>query len=66
MRIIQGVYGDKTATLTRFKTTYETKVSSQIKARLVLENDEVCIPTAAFYGVGDEPHPTRCATISTN
>lgn len=66
MRIIQGVYGDKTATLTRFKATYETKVSSQIKARLVLENDEVCISTAAFYEVGDEPPPARCATILTN
>ena len=38
----QGVYGDKPATLERFKENYTTKLSDEIKARLVLENDEVC------------------------
>ncbi|OTA81204.1 hypothetical protein M434DRAFT_54053, partial [Hypoxylon sp. CO27-5] len=35
-----GVFGDKAATLDRFKKNY-TKLSRSIKARLVLENDDV-------------------------
>jgi len=35
-----GVYGDKASTLTRFKENYK-KLGPRIKARLVLENDEV-------------------------
>lgn len=36
-----GIYGDKESTLARFKENYTTKLSDRIKARLVLENDEV-------------------------
>ncbi|KAH9993331.1 UV-endonuclease UvdE-domain-containing protein [Russula compacta] len=39
---IGGVYGDKAATLTRFKENYRTLLSDDIKARLVVENDEMC------------------------
>ena len=35
-----GIFGDKEATLARFKENY-LKLSDSIKARLVLENDEV-------------------------
>lgn len=35
-----GVYGDKPSTLARFKENY-LKLPDNIKARLVLENDEV-------------------------
>ena len=37
----QGVYGDKEAAIARFKENYSTKLSDEMKARLVLENDEV-------------------------
>jgi UV DNA damage endonuclease len=37
----QGVYGDKAATLARFKDNYQKKLSGAVKRRLVLENDEV-------------------------
>ncbi|KAG8893438.1 hypothetical protein FRC01_013592, partial [Tulasnella sp. 417] len=37
-----GVYGDKVSSLARFKENYTTKLSDSIKARLVLENDELC------------------------
>jgi UV DNA damage endonuclease len=37
-----GIYGDKETTLARFKENYRTKLSDGIKARLVLENDEIC------------------------
>lgn len=37
-----GVYGDKEGTIARFKENYQTRLSDRIKARLVLENDEVC------------------------
>ncbi|KAK3328601.1 UV-damage endonuclease [Cercophora scortea] len=36
-----GVYGDKAAALARFRTNYTTLLSPSIKARLVLENDDV-------------------------
>ncbi|KAI0305110.1 UV-endonuclease UvdE-domain-containing protein [Multifurca ochricompacta] len=35
-----GVYGDKATTLTRFKANYRALLSDEIKARLVVENDE--------------------------
>ncbi|TFY82770.1 hypothetical protein EWM64_g1242 [Hericium alpestre] len=41
-RLGYGVYGDKPATLARFKENYTSKLSDDIKARLVLENDEMC------------------------
>lgn len=37
----QGMFGDKDATIQRFKEVYTTRLSDDIKARLVLENDEV-------------------------
>ena len=36
-----GVYGDKEGALARFKENYTTKLTDEMKARLVLENDEV-------------------------
>ena len=36
-----GVYGDKEATLGRFRENYTTLLSPSIQARLVLENDDV-------------------------
>ncbi|KAB5531414.1 UV-endonuclease UvdE-domain-containing protein [Coniochaeta sp. 2T2.1] len=36
-----GVFGDKAATLDRFRENYANLLSSSIKARLVLENDDV-------------------------
>jgi UV DNA damage endonuclease len=38
------VYGDKTATLARFKDNYQKKLSDAVKRRLVLVNDEVYRP----------------------
>lgn len=35
------MFGDKDATIQRFKEVYTTRLSDDIKARLVLENDEV-------------------------
>lgn len=35
------MFGDKNATIQRFKEVYTTRLSDDIKARLVLENDEV-------------------------
>ncbi|EIW53258.1 UV-endonuclease UvdE [Trametes versicolor FP-101664 SS1] len=37
-----GMFGDKDATIQRFKEVYTTRLSDDIKARLVLENDEMC------------------------
>ncbi|PIL28869.1 hypothetical protein GSI_08915 [Ganoderma sinense ZZ0214-1] len=37
-----GVFGDKQATIERFKETYRTRLTDDIRARLVLENDEMC------------------------
>jgi UV DNA damage endonuclease len=37
-----GTFGDKQATLERFRENY-AKLPDRIKARLVLENDEVCL-----------------------
>ncbi|SPO36600.1 related to UV-endonuclease UVE-1 [Pseudozyma flocculosa] len=36
-----GVFGDRQATLARIKETYTTRLSDNVKARLVLENDEM-------------------------
>ena len=38
-----GVYGDKAATLKRFKKVYGGMLSDRVKRRLVLENDEVSL-----------------------
>ncbi|KAI9661377.1 MAG: hypothetical protein M1831_003110 [Alyxoria varia] len=36
-----GVFGDKAATLDRFRHNYKTRLSDSIKKRLVLENDDM-------------------------
>jgi UV DNA damage endonuclease len=38
-----GVYGDKAAALARMKSVIQHKLSARVRARLVLENDEVTI-----------------------
>lgn len=38
----QGMFGDKPATIDRFKEVYRTQLNDEIRARLVLENDEMC------------------------
>ena len=37
-----GVYNDKPATIERFKHTFTTRLTDEMRARLVLENDEMC------------------------
>ncbi|WVQ78956.1 UV damage endonuclease UvdE [Cryptococcus sp. DSM 104549] len=37
-----GIFGDKEATLERFRENFTTKLKDNVKARLVLENDEIC------------------------
>ena len=37
-----GVYNDKPSTLARFKHTYTTRLTAEMRARLVMENDEMC------------------------
>ena len=37
------MYGDKETTLARFKENYTSKLTDEMKARLVLENDEVSL-----------------------
>ncbi|KAG9046872.1 hypothetical protein FS837_003487 [Tulasnella sp. UAMH 9824] len=49
-----GVYGDKESSLARFKENYTTKLSDSIKARLVLENDELCYNLDDIMPVCDE------------
>lgn len=39
-----GVYGDKAAALARMKHVIQYRLSARVRARLVLENDEVAIP----------------------
>ena len=50
------MYGDKEATLSRFKENY-IKLSDRVKKRLVLENDDMCwsvedlLPTCQDLGI---------------
>ncbi|KAI0672143.1 UV-endonuclease UvdE [Trametes maxima] len=37
-----GMFGDKQSTIERFKDVYRTRLTDEIRARLVLENDEMC------------------------
>ncbi|KAI0752598.1 UV-endonuclease UvdE-domain-containing protein [Daedaleopsis nitida] len=37
-----GMFGDKQATIERFREVYKTQLTDEIRARLVLENDEMC------------------------
>ncbi|KAI9464142.1 UV-endonuclease UvdE [Lactarius psammicola] len=49
-----GVYGDKEVTLARFKENYRTLLSDDIKARLVIENDEMCYNVDDLLPVSEE------------
>ncbi|KAF3913668.1 hypothetical protein AA313_de0200130 [Arthrobotrys entomopaga] len=52
-----GIFGDKGATLDRFRDVYTTRLSEGIKRRLVLENDDVCwsvedlLPICQEFGI---------------
>lgn len=48
-----GVFGDKAATITRFKENY-SKLSQGVKNRLVLENDDVCYTVHDLLPVCEE------------
>ncbi|RPD75940.1 UV-endonuclease UvdE [Lentinus tigrinus ALCF2SS1-7] len=37
-----GMFGDKEATIERFKDVYRNRLTNEIRERLVLENDEMC------------------------
>ncbi|KAI9060043.1 UV-endonuclease UvdE [Trametes sanguinea] len=37
-----GIFNDKQATIERFKNVYRTRLTDEMRARLVLENDEMC------------------------
>ncbi|EMD36763.1 hypothetical protein CERSUDRAFT_51795 [Gelatoporia subvermispora B] len=37
-----GVYGSKEDTIARFRKVYTTRLTDEMRARLVLENDEIC------------------------
>ncbi|KAK7682808.1 hypothetical protein QCA50_014192 [Cerrena zonata] len=57
-----GVYGDKEPTLARFKENYTSKLTDEMKARLVLENDEMCYNVDDLLPVCNEleyPHRFR-------
>ncbi|TFY51902.1 hypothetical protein EVJ58_g10319, partial [Rhodofomes roseus] len=49
-----GVYGDKETTLARFKENYRTRLTDEMKARVVLENDEICYNPDDLLPVCDE------------
>ncbi|GJJ07815.1 hypothetical protein Clacol_002020 [Clathrus columnatus] len=49
-----GTYGDKEAALARFKENYQEKLNSNIKARLVLENDEFCYNIEELLPISQE------------
>ncbi|KAI9433059.1 UV-endonuclease UvdE [Lactarius indigo] len=51
---IGGVYGNKEVTLARFKENYRTLLSDDIKARLVIENDEMCYNVDDLLPISDE------------
>ena len=58
---VQGMFGDKQATIERFKEVYKTKLTDEIRERLVLENDEVSprLRSSCFVYLS----ALRCATI---
>ncbi|KAH9022165.1 UV-endonuclease UvdE [Lactarius pseudohatsudake] len=49
-----GVYGNKDVTLARFKENYRTSLSDDIKARLVIENDEMCYNVDDLLPISEE------------
>ncbi|KAH9974034.1 UV-endonuclease UvdE [Lactifluus volemus] len=51
---VGGVYGDKVATLARFRENHKTLLSDDIKARLVIEDDEMCYNVDDLLPVSEE------------
>lgn len=51
LSVVQGVYGNKVTTLERFKENYKTRLSDEVRQRLVLENDEVSSSENPFVPV---------------
>ncbi|KAH9934102.1 UV-endonuclease UvdE-domain-containing protein [Amylocystis lapponica] len=49
-----GVYGDKPGTLDRFRDTFRTRLTDDMRARIVLENDEMCYNADELLPVCDE------------
>ncbi|WVW86898.1 UV damage endonuclease UvdE [Kwoniella bestiolae CBS 10118] len=49
-----GIFGDKESTLARFKENYTTRLSENVKKRLVLENDEICYNVDDLFPVCEE------------
>ncbi|KAI0729555.1 UV-endonuclease UvdE-domain-containing protein [Fomitopsis betulina] len=49
-----GMYGDKETTIARFRENYRTRLTDEMKARLVLENDEICYSADDLLPVCDE------------
>ncbi|KAI0943504.1 hypothetical protein AcW1_002653 [Taiwanofungus camphoratus] len=49
-----GVYGNKPGTLERFRENYRTRLTDEMRARLVLENDEICYSADDLLPVCEE------------
>ncbi|KAF9781404.1 UV-endonuclease UvdE-domain-containing protein [Thelephora terrestris] len=49
-----GMYGNKAATLERFRENYQMKLTGEIRERLVLENDEMCYSADDLLPVCEE------------
>ncbi|CCL99383.1 uncharacterized protein FIBRA_01401 [Fibroporia radiculosa] len=49
-----GVYGDKETTLQRFRENYRMRLTDEMKARVVLENDEICYSADDLLPICDE------------
>ena len=50
---IGGIYGDKPSAIERFKKQYQ-KLSSRIKHRLIIENDDTCYNAEEVLAIGEE------------
>jgi UV-endonuclease UvdE len=63
IQVVQGVYGSKVTTLERFKVNYRTKLTGEMRQRLVLENDEVCSHASDYVEAARGLHSLdrRCA-----
>jgi UV DNA damage endonuclease len=48
---VGGLYDDRTAARDRWMQTYERKLSSRARARLVLENDDMCFSAADVLAI---------------
>lgn len=49
-----GVYEDKEATIARIKDTIQNRLRPEVRARLVLENDEMCYNAEELLGICEE------------